>query len=875
MRLARFAAAGLLSTALLLLGATAAWAGPAADPGGPQQLSSRAIPADPAWRAYVLDQYGGLVYPKHVYVIGDPSAVQNPAGLEAPGGGVTTIRATGQGTPSLALDLGIDTGGYVEVGITKSDGATVHLGYAEARRFLTPDGDIMQSPLYDRQDDVAGVGNWRSPAVRGGERWIWLQLQSAGTVSIDYVRVREDHVPATVADYAGHFLSNDDLLNRIWYAGAYTFVNDSLKTSVGNFEVVDGAKRDRMLWLGDLAIENLTGEDSVRQAPQIIRSTLQAFSCQQAADGQIAAEASPGTICPDTPPPPSSSPSPVLLPEYTAWWVIGVHDYWMDTGDDAFVERMLPVARRAVAYFSSHLDANGLYSTPSGPGVVLNWHPFDVASGEDTHTNATIYRALMDIAEMESRLGAGRAAAIKYEQEAQALRQAIVSHLWDPSAGAFLLNATDPMRNHTEDAQVEAVLDGVVVGAQAEDALRFLDNHLATTYGIKNGEFDDDPYMSNYISPYIGSTDLLARFSQHDTLSALELMRREWGHMADTDPNTTFWEKMNFQGDAATYTPNQQGIGLIPNTVALLGQGSTSLSHGWSTGPTPALSSYVLGIQPVTPGYRTWLVEPQPEGLRWAQGQVTTEAGGLASRWQLGANNGSFRLTVAAPPGTTGTVAVPSLGASRVLFEDGRLVWDGSRARHGAHATIRNGYVSFATVSGTHTWAWEAHRRSTSCARASGRLDGRILGLISLGMTRDGARNKFPSYSKRGRRYMDFFCLAGGAGIRVGYPAAKLLRALSPAERARVQGRVVLALTASRYYELRGVRPGTQLGAVARALGTGRGSRIGLNWWYVIANGLSRGVLKVRHGVIEEIGIADVALTSSRPAVWRFLNSFA
>lgn len=165
--------------------------------------------------------------------------------------------------------------------------------------------------------------------------------------------------------------------------------------------------------------------------------------------------------------------------------------------------------------------------------------------------------------------------------------------------------------------------------------------------------------------------------------------------------------------------------------------------------------------------------------------------------------------------------------------------------------------------------------RRSSCARPSGRLTGRSLGPVALGITRARARGVFRRYSTRGRRYMDFFCLAGGPGIRVGYPSPKLLRTLSPAERRRVQGRVILALTASPHYALRGVRPGTRLAAVARRLPVGKGFHIGLNWWYLAPNGTHRGMLKVRRGIIEEIGVADKRLTSSRRAAWRFLTSFA
>ena len=98
------------------------------------------------------------------------------------------------------------------------------------------------------------------------------------------------------------------------------------------------------------------------------------------------------------------------------------------------------------------------------------------------------------------------------------------------------------------------------------------------------------------------------------------------------------------------------------------------------------------------------------------------------------------------------------------------------------------------------------------------------------------------------------------------YPSAAVLRHLSARTRRKVRGRVVLALTANPDYALLGVRPGDALGPVAGRLHAGSGFQIGRNRWYVLPAGRSRGVLKVRHGVIEEIGIANRSLTRGRGA---------
>jgi hypothetical protein len=146
-----------------------------------------------------------------------------------------------------------------------------------------------------------------------------------------------------------------------------------------------------------------------------------------------------------------------------------------------------------------------------------------------------------------------------------------------------------------------------------------------------------------------------------------------------------------------------------------------SFAHAWSSGAVGALSNYVLGIRPVSPGFSTWIVAPQLGDLTWAQGQVPTPHGPVASRWALGAGDRSFTLTVAAPGGTLGTVAVPELGSSRTIAEDGRVVWRAGQAvGAGIAASEQDGAAQFSDVSGVHTFAWGPEPVATpiaECAR--------------------------------------------------------------------------------------------------------------------------------------------------------------
>ena len=84
----------------------------------------------------------------------------------------------------------------------------------------------------------------------------------------------------------------------------------------------------------------------------------------------------------------------------------------------------------------------------------------------------------------------------------------------------------------------------------------------------------------------------------------------------------------------------------------------------------------------------------------------------------------------------------------------------------------------------------------------------------------------------------------------------------------------MLALTANRHFALDGARPGTRLATMAR-LRPGRAFAVGANRWYLTPGRQVRGVLKVRRGVIEEIGIADARFARTANATRTFLRGFS
>src|SRR3954447_14948480 len=99
----------------------------------------------------------------------------------------------------------------------------------------------------------------------------------------------------------------------------------------------------------------------------------------------------------------------------------------------------------------------------------------------------------------------------------------------------------------------------------------------------------------------------------------------------------------------------------------------TSMSHGWAAGPTSALTEYVLGVAPTSPGGATWRFAPEPADLTFAQGRLTTTRGPIDASWKR--ENGHVSMTVTAPAGTTGTIRVP--GRAATVWLDGQQVAQG------------------------------------------------------------------------------------------------------------------------------------------------------------------------------------------------------
>ncbi|GLY92042.1 alpha-L-rhamnosidase C-terminal domain-containing protein [Actinoallomurus iriomotensis] len=616
------------------------------------------------WDAYNLSPKTRTIRPVAIYnsngSVTDPSAVLT---------GEQT-RISGKGS-YVTLDFGKEVGGLTTLHFAGSDGAQrVGLAFNESSDYV-PDVVSDSSTGGPRSNDgilyadVNGKTTYTTPAkyLRGGFRYLTILLDSAGSVDLDGVSVYFTSAPTMEhpADYANYFYSSDSLLNRIWYAGAYTMQLNTIdpKTGrvweapaelwdntgdvgVGDTILVDGGKRDRTVWPGDLGIEIPSAYAAFNDTVSA-RNALTTIYQHQKDTGEL----------------PYSGPmmNKYGSDTYHLWTLSASYDYYRYTGDSSWLASVWGNFKRGVDYSLAKVDANGLLSiTGTGDSVRI------LTKGENFTANALLWRVLTTGSELATAQG-DTALAASYASKAAALRTAINANFWDDSVGAYKYYPNQTI--HPQDGNSLAVWYGL---ADADQAQRI----SAQLTGNWNDVGSTAPENKGNPGVFSGSIEVNAHFAaggQAADQAGIDLIRREWGYML-TNPHgtqSTFWESYR-AGETCLFCSRY-----------------TSLAHGWATGPTPALSFYVLGVAPDTPGGRTFHFIPHPADLTFTKGRVTTEYGPVDASWRI--QNGAYHADLTAPKGTTGRAGVPTLGKKVQVFVNGHLAWNGTKGTaYGAHS---------------------------------------------------------------------------------------------------------------------------------------------------------------------------------------------
>ncbi|WP_405774435.1 alpha-L-rhamnosidase C-terminal domain-containing protein [Streptomyces sp. NBC_00859] len=672
----------------------------------------RKAPAGP-WDAHNLSPAGRTVRPVAVYAT--TGTAENTGSLSSGHGG-GAARLTGTGS-SVTLDFGKEVGGFVTVAFAagSDNDQVVGLTYSELSTYVSPsasDGSnggsndepavryaVSPGGTVDTAKDTPVAGAPAEAAagpagmLRGGFRYLTVVNETAGAVVLTDVTVRITFAPnaSDLRAYPNYFHCDDELLNRIWYAGAYTvqtnivagdqgrvwgppaagWDNSGRVGESGDTVLVDGAKRDRTVWPGDLGISVLTDHVSLGDLGTVRNALQTLYNHQDPATGAL----------------PYAGPAVNSVGNsdaYHLWTLIGTAAYVQLSGDLDWMRTVYGAYRKALAYAVAKIDDDGLLAVTA----TADWARTD-ADGKNLEANAVMYRALVVAAPLATAMGDAGTAATSTQHAGRLKRAVDAGGYWDESAGLYRDKPTgDGAALHPQDGNALAVWFGLATGdGRAATVSRALAERW-TKVGAPTPE-----KSAESVHPFPGGMEVHAHFAAGRDDTALELIRREWGFMLNAPHGTasTFWEGYRTDG-----TSDYSGSYM-------------SASHGWSTGPTSALTYYLLGITPSPDGGAGYRVAPRPGGLSRAEGQLTTPSGVIRVSWRTRAHGG-FDLKVGAPAGEVGEVVVPVPDGGCTVRVDGTRAWDGAARSHGARA--EPGRVILSGLSGgTHDVTVRRRRR--------------------------------------------------------------------------------------------------------------------------------------------------------------------
>lgn len=662
-----------------------------------------------SWRKYVRGPFGRTISPARLLSKYTSGNISNPDGLL--NGTITTLSRHGpnESIPSLVLDFGRNYAGVLSIDFTGAEPSSqggsstaalpgITLAFSETLQFLTNRSDFTRS---DNQPDGEKFTNGTDQIAVGKQPYTWtnklgchfpedrkvcsdgfhgfrylrISLQALeedvphttgfGSVSLSGVRLAYSGFLGTPDTFKGFFECSNETLNQLWYDGVYTndLTTDTFRANdteprdaytpglVDKIVLHDGAKRDRDPYVGDLAVSAMTLYVS-HWDPAPARNVLADLADHQRADGWI--------------PPASIRNYTLPLFDYPLWWVVCSYDLVMYTKDTDYLGKYYGnMAKVLDVYYPNCTNGDGLLDKGLGNSAGYGDYAFLPRTGVITYYNALYIMALKRASELAEFHGQDGDAA-RWKERAEAIGPALIRENWDGSVGAFFDGGPCPSGGnatkcsvHAQDGNSLAILADA--GQSWETPLSILDylsRALRRPYGnafYDSSALSPDDQFDQRVYAFISYFELSARFL-YDSDSAFEELLRLYGWMTTHDPASTFWEGIGPGGK-----PYQDGF--------------TSMAHGWSTGVTPLLTNYVLGIRPLTPGFDRFLFSPCPpwDGMDWARGQINTYDGPIWVQWTR--KYGVYSMEVSAPAGMSGDVVVLLADGRSKVSINGQIVW--------------------------------------------------------------------------------------------------------------------------------------------------------------------------------------------------------
>ena len=463
---------------------------------------------------------------------------------------------------AVLVDFGKETFGYVKLhGLEGKGSLTLYYGESREEALTTDSCETLDHFSIDRAGGDTVLNS--SKAFR------YVNIRSDGNVRFDSASMLYEFSPVV---QRGKFRCSDEEINRIWDVATYT-----LHLNTREF-FIDGIKRDRWVWSGDAYQSYLMNYYLYFNSPTVTRTLFQLRGKD----------------------PVTSHVNTIM--DYTFYWFLGVYDYYLYTGDKAFIRQIYPRMQSLIDFCLARRNKNGLLEGLAGDWVFIDWADGLSKQGEVSFEQLLFCRSLETMALCAGLVEDTRNAGT-YRDLAASLKQKVLSRYWDPGKQAFVHSIVDgvPTKNVTRYTNMFAIFFDYISEAQKQ--------------GIKKRVLLNDS-IQKITTPYMRFYELEALCAMGEQPYVLKEMKSYWGGMLRLGA-TSFWEE---------YDPGKSGAAHYAMYGRPFGK---SLCHAWCASPIYLLGKYYLGIRPDSPGYETYVVEPHLGGLAWMEGTVPAPWGDI------------------------------------------------------------------------------------------------------------------------------------------------------------------------------------------------------------------------------------------------------
>lgn len=395
--------------------------------------------------------------------------------------------------------------------------------------------------------------------------------------------------------------------------------------------VSDGAKRDRLPWIGDLdwagrniyyAFKDFTA------MPEAMRM----FAFHQTPEGYIW-----GTCYPENIKKPAIGEYGYYESDiFSAWIIPTLADYLLFTGDTAFAEEIYPNIKADADYLWRFVEADGLFNQRYATSKGL-WDHVLNDIGKFTYNNLIVSEGFAEAAFIAEKLGKQDDAA-EFIRRKTIMRQAIKKAFWNEEKGWLTKSLTD--RDMCEMANSLAL--SIAFFEHKADAKRALDALLARTPGhgkitalmIRGAymyDFDEEA-IRTLIQPGYQYVEDQGEFIVYDALENPNFdFASHHMHPANWLKALNDWRGPHTTWECMTYPPQKNSYG---GAWGDRSHPDTAVAH--------ILSGYVLGILPEEIGFQSFTVKPHTSRLSYAKGIVPTPYGDIEFQWEK--NNDSMTV---------------------------------------------------------------------------------------------------------------------------------------------------------------------------------------------------------------------------------------